>query len=116
MIERLAPDRSRRAGRLAGVLALLVATIAIVGSFHDHGPLDLGRPAISTPSGAGVLLHPDCLACKIAPPQATPSPAVAWIGPELTRDAIPEAPGSVTHDAEPVPLTPPRAPPVLPTA
>jgi hypothetical protein len=112
MIEKRSEVGTAARRAVTAALAVVVGVITIAGAFHDHELLFVARAGLALPSTAvPSLQHHDCLACKIAPPLATPSIASKILDPGLvasprhpTREALP------LHEA-PRLTVPPRAPP-----
>jgi hypothetical protein len=105
------------ARRIAGTaLAFAVAAVAVVGAFHDHGLPGLGGRTIGSATAAsetGLRYH-DCLACKIAPPQATPFESVRGLDQDLGSGVAQATRDIETYESAPARLTPPRGPPLSP--
>jgi len=109
----MTPFRTRVIG---ATLAALVALVAVAGAWHEHAFL-LESFHLCAPSEAAPKHHDhDCLACKIAPPFATP-----WNTSTLVDPGLAGRQPFVAHEAQALPTAPddtvaPRGPPRLPLA
>ena len=107
------PLRSQLVG---ATLAAVVAIVAVAGAWHEHAFLLEGFHLCAPTEAAPKHHDHDCLACKIAPPFATPWNASTLVDPVLAgRQTF------VPHEAQalstaPIDTAAPRGPPLLPQA
>lgn len=109
--------RTWSASLTGAFLTALVGFIAVAGAYHDHALPGFETFHLCAPVGAAPPpLDHDCLACKIAPPLATPRDAIVLLDPGLVDRQGCEPAGRLDHAAVSVDPAAPRGPPCLPQA
>jgi hypothetical protein len=103
--------------RLVGAtLAAVVALVAVAGAWHEHAFLLEGFHVCAPGEAAPKHHDHDCLACKIAPPFATPWNSSTLVDPGLTGGQTLGPHEAQAPSTPPVDTAAPRGPPLLPQA